>query len=244
MVYRTEDLDPARYRKEYETGAIEDLKWWGLDWDEGPDLGGPFGPYKQSLQLELFRAALEKLKTMGLVYPSTHSRREIEAADPRQSPVNGDIIFPPSLRQDTVSPSTHSEVNWRFKVPDGRRIEFIDGRLGPQSFEAGKDFGDFIVWKKDDWPAYELGVAVDDHKMEISEVVRGEDLLVSTAKQLLIYEAFTWRPPAWYHCPLVIDPETGWRMSKTNKSKGLRALREAGYKPGLPVQSYFDGNQD
>ncbi|MEX0323583.1 MAG: glutamate--tRNA ligase family protein [Puniceicoccaceae bacterium] len=244
IIYRTEDLDPARYRDEYDSGAIEDLHWWGLDWDEGPDCGGPFEPYQQSRKLEVFKAALDKLKSMGLVYPSAHSRKEIEAANPAKSPVNGDIIFPPDLRLRDPSDAIQDEVNWRFRVPDGRWIDFNDNRLGPKSFKAGTDFGDFIVWKKDDWPAYELGVVVDDHDMQITEVVRGEDLLMSTAKQLLLYEALGWQPPQWYHCPLVIDPETGTRMSKTHKSMGLRALREAGHAPGLQLEAYFETQED
>lgn len=244
IIYRTEDLDPARYRKEYDAGAIEDLRWWGLDWDEGPDCGGPFAPYQQSRKLEVFEAVLERLKSEGLVYPSAHSRKEIEAANPAESPVNGDVIFPPVLRPANLSTTIEGQVNWRFRVPDGRRIDFNDNRLGTQSFVAGTDFGDFIVWKKDDWPAYELGVVVDDHDMQITEVVRGEDLLISTAKQLLLYEALGWQPPQWYHCPLVIDPETGSRMSKTHKSMGLRALREAGHPPGLPPEAYFETQAD
>ncbi len=243
IIYRTEDLDPARYREEYDTGAKEDLRWWGLDWDEGPDCGGPFGPYQQSLKLDVFRLALEQLKSTGLVYPSSHSRREIAAENPVLSPVNGDPLFPPALRPQKMELDTCAEVNWRFRIPDGRTIHFIDNRLGPQSFVAGTDFGDFIVWKKDNWPAYELGVVVDDHAMQITEVVRGEDILVSTVKQLLIYEALGWQPPEWYHCPLIIDPETGYRMSKTHKSKSLRALREAGMTPGLCPENYLE-NQD
>jgi glutamyl-tRNA synthetase len=124
-------------------------------------------------------------------------------------------------------------------VPDGRPIHFHDGRCGEKTYIAGEDFGDFIVWKKDDWPSYELGVVVDDHAMEVTEVVRGEDLLVSTARQLLLYEALEWRAPEWYHCPLVIDPETGYRMSKTHKSRSLRELRKLGMPPRKPVGFYF-----
>lgn len=233
IIYRTEDLDPARYRKEYDAGAIEDLRWWGLDWDEGPDCGGPFAPYQQSQKLDSFRSALERLKAMGLVYASAHSRKEIEAADPAQSPVNEDTIFPPALRPVDPSRQIEGEVNWRFRVPDGQQIQFVDNRLGNQSFTAGRDFGDFIIWKKDNWPAYELAVVVDDHEMQITEVVRGEDLLVSTAKQLLIYKAFGWQPPEWFHCPLVMDPKTGTRMSKTHKSLSLRTLRENGSAPSV-----------
>jgi glutamyl-tRNA synthetase len=222
---------------------MEDLRWWGLDWDEGPDCGGPCGPYQQSLKLEKFRVALERLKSTGHVYPSSHSRKEIAAENPKLSPVNGDPIFPSRFRPGESEWNNVPEVNWRFQVPDGRQIQFHDNRLGSQSFVAGEDFGDFIVWKKDNWPAYELGVVVDDREMQITEVVRGEDLLISTAKQILIYEALGWQSPQWYHCPLVIDPETGYRMSKTHKSKSLRALREEGAVPGLPPEAYFSSQE-
>lgn len=244
LVYRTEDIDPDRCRPEYADGALEDLRWWGLDWDEGPDRGGPFGPYVQSARLERYRAAMETLRARGLVYPSPHSRRDIAAARPERSPADGEPVFPPALRPPAAGPAAAAAapldgVNWRFRVPDGRLLGFTDGCRGALVYRAGTDFGDFLVWRKDGWPAYELAVVVDDHAMAITEVVRGGDLLVSTARQLLLYEAFGWDPPAWYHCPLVIDPQTGARMSKTHRSHALRALRAAGHAPGQPPQAYF-----
>jgi glutamyl-tRNA synthetase len=234
LVYRLEDTDPARNREDYIEGAMEDLRWIGLDWDEGPDCGGPHAPYVQSARKSLFQAAFAKLRDKGKIYPSPHSRAEIRSAGPARSPVDGDPLFPPALRPPNTGkalPGSADGVNWRFRVPDGRTIRFKDGRCGDQSFMAGRDFGDFIVWKKDGWPSYELAVVVDDHAMEITEVVRGEDLLLATARQLLLYEALGWEAPDWYHCPLVIDPETGHKLSKTSKSAGLRELREKGIDP-------------
>ncbi|MEX0330131.1 MAG: glutamate--tRNA ligase family protein [Puniceicoccaceae bacterium] len=233
LVYRLEDIDPARNRDEYIKGAVEDLQWCGLDWDEGPDCGGAHGPYEQSRRKALYQSAFAKLRDLGRIYPSPHSRKDIRAANPVPSPIDGDPIFPPAMRPPNTavrSQTPETGVNWRFRVPDGRIIRFIDNRLGEQAFMAGRDFGDFIIWKRDNWPAYELAVVVDDEAMRITEVVRGEDLLVSTARQLLLYEAFGWSAPEWYHCELVIDPSTGHRMSKTNKSISLRALRAAGEK--------------
>jgi glutamyl-tRNA synthetase len=129
------------------------------------------------------------------------------------------------------SPKPNSKgVNWRFRVRDGETISFTDGYCGPQAFIAGKDFGDFIVWRQDELPAYQLAVVVDDVAMQITEVVRGEDLLKSTARQLLLYRALQVNPPQFYHCPLVKD-SAGLRLAKRADALSLRALRVQGVKP-------------
>jgi glutamyl-tRNA synthetase len=115
-------------------------------------------------------------------------------------------------------------------VPDGERIEFVDERVGRHAAVAGRDFGDFIVWRRDDVPAYQLAAVVDDAAMRISEVVRGEDLLVSTFRQLLLYRALDLMPPRFFHAPLVVD-ESGKRLAKRHGSLSLRALRERGALP-------------
>ena len=121
-------------------------------------------------------------------------------------------------------------VNWRFRVPDGEEVGFSDLHLGPQKLIAGRDFGDFIVWRRDDVPAYQLAVVVDDAAMQITEVVRGADLLLSTARQLLLYRALGLNPPAFYHCPLMTD-DSGVRLAKRHDALSLRALRESGVAP-------------
>jgi len=120
--------------------------------------------------------------------------------------------------------------NWRFRVPDGEVISFVDGHYGAQLFVAGRDFGDFIVWRHDDIPAYQLAVVVDDAAMRITEVVRGEDLLKSTARQLLLYRALQLPSPRFYHCPLVTD-QSGARLAKRQDALSLRALRAEGVSP-------------
>jgi len=120
--------------------------------------------------------------------------------------------------------------HWRFRVPDDERIDFVDEGIGKQSAVAGRDFGDFIVWRRDHVPAYQLAVVVDDAAMQISEVVRGKDLLMSTFRQLLLYRALDLRPPKFYHAPLVLD-ESGKRLAKRHGALSLRALRERGAKP-------------
>jgi glutamyl-tRNA synthetase len=118
-------------------------------------------------------------------------------------------------------------VNWRFRVPGSEEIVFHDQHLGPQRYTSGRDFGDFVIWRRDDVPAYQLAVVVDDHAMKITEVVRGADLLKSSARQLLLYRALDLDPPQFYHCDLVRD-ENDVRLAKRHDSRSIRRLREGG----------------
>ena len=120
-----------------------------------------------------------------------------------------------------------SKYSWRFRVPDGETVSFVDENFGEQKFVAGKDFGDFVVWRHDGVPAYQLSCAVDDAAMQITEVVRGADLLVSTARQILIYRALGWPPPKFFHCELMRD-ERGERLAKRHDALSLRTLRARG----------------
>jgi glutamyl-tRNA synthetase len=229
LIFRNEDLDRDRCRPEFAAAAIEDLRWLGLQWQEGPNVGGPFGPYDQSHRLESYHTVWKQLQAAGVIYPSPHSRKDVEEAllAPRTS---DEPIFPSSLRPlagEGQSLENPGNVNWRFRVPDGREITVLDERLGLVSKTAGKDFGDFLVWRKDGYPSYELAVVADDHAMRISEVVRGEDLLNSAARQFLLYESLGWRVPKWYHCPLVCD-EQGNKLSKRNGAESLREIRLQG----------------
>lgn len=234
LVLRNEDLDRDRCRPQYALDMLEDLRWFGLLWDEGPDAGGPHAPYVQSQRLSLYADAWRALHATGLIYPSSHSRRDVlSALSAPHDDDNNEPIFPSTLRPAIGEGSTASEpgaLNWRFRVPDGRTIAFVDGRCGEVHRTAGVDFGDFLIWRKDGLPSYELAVVTDDHAMQISEVVRGEDLLTSTARQLLLYEALGWQPPAFYHCPLLRD-EQGVRLAKRHGALSLRALRAAGHQP-------------
>jgi glutamyl/glutaminyl-tRNA synthetase len=232
LVLRNEDLDPARSKPEFADTMLEDLRWFGFQWQEGPDCGGPFGPYAQSERRPFYLAALEKLRAAGCLYPCTCSRKDIQSA--ARAPHEGDdeLIYPGTCRptKNSALRIPPSAFNWRFLVPDGETISFIDANLGPQQFIAGKDFGDFVVWRHDDVPAYQLAVMVDDAAMQITEVVRGADLLVSTARQLLLYRALGLTPPSFYHCPLMTD-ESGRRLAKRHDALSLRALRESGASP-------------
>jgi glutamyl-tRNA synthetase len=246
LVLRIEDLDEARCRPEFGVATIEDLKWFGLRWDEGPDIGGPLGPYDQSKRRHLYLVAWEKLRHGGFIYPCRCSRRDIEGAALAPHDETDEPIYPGTCRPKavaavvsaaetrTVPPwtaaATTSGINWRFRVPDGEKMRFVDLRLGQHCAEAGKDFGDFLVWRKDDVPSYQLAVVVDDAAMRISEVVRGEDLLTSTFRQLLIYRALNLKAPEFYHAPLIRD-EQDRRLAKRDASLSLRELRGKGIQP-------------
>ena len=233
LVYRTEDLDADRCRPAFADGALEDLRWLGLTWEEGPDLGGPHAPYTQSERLPWFREVWQALRATGQIYPSPHSRKDVAEALRAPHPEGAEPIFPVRLRPSpdaTRYPLAPEGVNWRFRVPAGEVIRFEDGRRGPCAFEAGVDFGDFLVWRKDGFPSYEMAVVADDHAMGITEVVRGEDLLLSTARQLLLYRALGWTAPAWYHTALVRDA-SGRRLAKRHDALTLRTLRARGADP-------------
>lgn len=229
LVLRIEDLDRDRVRPEFLTAVLDDLRWLGINWQEGPDLGGPFGPYVQSARLDHYRKAFEVLRAAGHLFPCTCSRRDIQSA--LHAPHAGDEepIYPGTCRR-VQALDRASRTVWRFRVPEGREIRFEDGGLGPQRYCAGIDFGDFVVWRHDDLPSYQLACAVDDHAMRITEVVRGADLLVSTARQILLHEALGQAVPRYRHCPLLTDG-AGQRLAKRHDALSLRSLREAGRTP-------------
>ena len=242
LVFRNEDLDIQRCRPEFVAAMFEDLRWLGITWSEGPDCGGPFGPYSQSERRQHYLAAWRSLREQGFIYPCTCSRKEVAQAASAPNDLDDEPVYPgtcrPSDRVDALGHSSPAGVNWRFRVPDGEEICFTDLHLGPQRFTAGRDFGDFLVWRRDDVPAYQLAVVVDDAAMKITEVVRGADLLKSTARQILLYRALGLDPPQFYHCDLVRD-ENGVRLAKRHDSLSIRKLRERGWTPEQVLSSQF-----
>jgi glutamyl-queuosine tRNA(Asp) synthetase len=231
LVLRNDDLDAKRFKLEFVAAMIEDLKWFGFEWQEGPDCGGPFAPYNQSERMNCYRAALEQLRAGGFIYPCTCSRKDIQAAARAPHAADDDEpIYPGTCRQNRQSQIVNRKFSWRFRVLDGETVAFTDGHCGPQQFVAGKDFGDFVVWRHDDVPAYQLSCVVDDAAMRITEVVRGADLLKSTARQLLLYRALGCEPPQFLHCPLMTDA-AGVRLAKRHEALSLRQLRASGATP-------------
>jgi len=268
LVMRMEDLDPDRSRAAYADAALEDLRWLGIRWHEGPDKGGPFAPYQHSRRRAIYLAAWRKLLHRGYLFPCRCSRKDLEAAvgAPHESSTalaagslgkldlqDDEPIYPgtcrrnlghvPQLPGPTVSELEQPQgYNWRFRVPDGEVIEFDDINLGKQCFVAGRDFGDFVVWRRDGVPSYQLACVADDSAMGITEVVRGADLLKSTARQILLNRALGLSDPAWFHCRLVVD-HNGHRLAKRHDALSLRAMRQRGLTPmnilsaELPVEA-------
>ena len=233
LIFRNEDLDPQRSQARYTSAMLEDLRWLGIRWQEGPDVGGPFAPYQQSLRRDFYLAAWRKLRDTGAIYPCSCSRKDLALSASAPDDGDDEPMYPGRCREkidETANYEAPAGVNWRFRVPDGEAISFVDQHQGAQSYVAGSDFGDFVIWRRDDVPAYQLAVVVDDAAMQITEVVRGADLLKSTARQLLLIRALTLPTPTYFHCDLVCD-EVGMRLAKRHDALSLRALRELGHTP-------------
>jgi glutamyl-tRNA synthetase len=224
LILRVEDLDAGRCRPEFREAMVEDLRWFGIEWQEGP--------YYQSERN--FLPVWRRLRDAGLIYPCNCSRRDVLSALSAPHPEEGDEpVYPGTCRHrigEARGIASPEGVNWRFRVPDGEEIRFRDGRAGEMRAVAGQDFGDFLVWRKDNIPSYQLAVVADDATMGITEVVRGEDLIQSTFRQILLYRALGLPEPGWYHCPLVRDAE-GRRLAKRHESLSLNELRKAGADP-------------
>ncbi|GAB4180806.1 MAG: tRNA glutamyl-Q(34) synthetase GluQRS [Terrimicrobiaceae bacterium] len=221
LILRIEDLDTARCRPEFTDALIEDLHWLGIDWDGEPVF--------QSSRRPHYFAAWKSLRDRGFLYPCLRSRRELAALAP-MAPHQEEPLFPSEWRGHPADSLRHEKpdgINWRFRVPDGEEVIFEDQRLGAIRRVAGHDFGDFLVWNRDNIPAYELAVVVDDLAMGVTEIVRGEDLITSTARQILISRALGGSYPATYHCPLIRD-SAGRRLAKRDGASSLRTLRSQG----------------
>ena len=230
LILRNDALDTDRSRPEFTQAMLEDLHWLGIRWQEGlqPDgtSTGNAGPYVQSQRLTLYRAAFEHLREAGAIYPCTCSRRDLQQAAHAPHAEDDDEPLYPGTCRTRPKPGV-TEVAWRFRVPDGESIRFEDRLLGSQTFRAGQDFGDFVVMRRDGVPGYQLACAVDDAAMGITEVVRGRDLLRSTARQLLLLRALNLPEPAYAHCELVLN-EDGQRLAKRDAARSIRHLRADG----------------
>lgn len=227
MVLRMEDLDPDRSRSCYADGIIEDLKWLGLDWDEGPDIGGPYKPYCQDERRELYQLALERLEAAGFIYPCYCTRAELAASAPHAG--EGERIYPGTCRSGPKAGREGRNPSLRLMVPS-EAVEFIDRIKGKVIRNVGEQSGDFVVRRSDGVHAYQLAVVVDDAAMHISHVLRGDDLLDSTPKQLLLYRLLGLKAPSFAHVPLLLG-EDGHRLSKRHGDLSVGSLRRRGAQP-------------
>jgi glutamyl-tRNA synthetase len=231
MILRIEDIDASRCRPEAVSGAIDDLRWLGLDWDEGPHVGGPHAPYLQSLRCDLYDAMLKRLKDDELVYPCTCTRSDIARAASAPHPGEEGPVYPGTCSQRSAADAKglSKPYSWRFRVYD-EFVTWHDAALGLVSLNPSRAIGDFIVGRSTGEPAYQLAVVVDDAAMGITRVVRGDDLASSTPRQILLYRAIGFSVPKFAHLPLVYDAQ-GKRLAKRNGSVKLATLREQGVDP-------------
>jgi glutamyl-tRNA synthetase len=224
IVLRIEDLDRARVKQEFTAQLKTDLTWLGLDWDEGP--------YIQSERIDLYRQAFDRLRNDGRLYPCFCTRRDVAAAAGAPQTPGEEALYPGTCRQlDTKLAESKlrggARHAWRFRVADGPPPSYNDAIAGPWPENPDLRIGDFVVWRSDETPAYQLAVTVDDAAMKIEEVVRGNDLRSSAARQLMLFEALGLKAPRFVHLPLLVDDE-GVRLSKRQQGITIRELREAG----------------
>ncbi len=236
FVLRIEDLDRPRVRPGATARMLEDLRWLGLEWDEGPERGGPYGPYLQSERQAIYEAYLARLLAADLVYPCYCSRAEVaRAASAPQEGADEGPRYPGTCRYLTNAERRAREASGRrpclrFRAPE-RVVAFDDLVAGPVRQHVAEVVGDFIVSRSDGIPGYQLAVVVDDALMRITQVVRGADLLSSTPRQMALFAALGFPVPAYAHVPLVVDQQ-GARLAKRERAAGVGALREAGYAAG------------
>ena len=248
---RDEDLDPQRSGPEFSAAMKGDLRWLGISWD---------AELRQSDRLALYRAAMQQLLAAGLAYPCICSRRDLAQSiaaphDDDDEPIYNGRCRPSSdavilsaapersdgaksKDPDAASPvdtgsafsNLKPHTNYRFRIPTNDPVTFTDVSAGSQTFTPSLDFGDFLLWRKDNLPSYQLACVVDDAAMGITEVVRGRDLLKSTARQILLQRALSLPTPTYYHCDLMRDA-TGVRLAKRHDALSLRTLRDRGLTP-------------
>jgi glutamyl-tRNA synthetase len=238
IILRIEDLDASRVRAEARRTVLLDLRWLGLDWDEGPDLGGPSPPYVQSERLAFYDSILDRLKSLESIYPCTCTRAEIERAASAPHPEDEGPTYPGTCSHRTAADAGRlgdRPFAWRFRVPAGP-IAWDDLFLGRVELDPSRAGGDFLVARHGLGPSYQLAVVADDAAMGVNQVIRGADLVPSTPRQLLLYRRLGWPEPAFGHVPMAVAAD-GRRLAKRDGSLKLATLREAGVDPHVLVGS-------
>jgi len=232
VILRIEDLDASRVRAEARRTALDDLRWLGLDWDEGPDLGGSSAPYIQSERASLYDKILDRLKASESIYPCTCTRADIERAASAPHPEDEGPTYPGTCAHGRAV-DAHSlgdrPFAWRFRVPGGP-VGWDDLFLGRVELEPARAGGDFVVGRHTAGHSYQLAVVADDAAMGVSQVIRGADLVPSTPRQILLYRRLGLPEPRFGHVPLAVMPD-GRRLAKRDGSLKLAVLRQAGVDP-------------
>jgi glutamyl-tRNA synthetase len=238
VILRIEDLDAGRVRDGAAEGAMADLQWLGLDWDEGPDLGGPSSPYVQSKRMVGYQTLLDRLKSLGLVYPCSCTRADIERAASAPHPEDEGPTYPGTCSNRSANDADnlgHHSFAWRFRVND-REVRWLDLFQGERTIDPRRLGGDFVVARSGVGPSYQLAVVHDDATMSVNQVIRGDDLVPSTPRQILLYQALGWEPPSFGHVPLAVGTD-GRRLAKRDGSLKLATLRERGVDPARIIGS-------
>jgi len=236
LVFRMEDLDHPKVKPHAAEEAMDDLKWLGLDWDEGPIQGGPFAPYVQTQRHRWYRQALHQLIEKNRVYPCVCSRKDVEEALSAPHEMSEGLFYPGTCadrfadyKEACAVLPDHRLPAWRFRVPD-EKVGFVDGFCGSQSQHVKKTVGDFVLARDEDGAGYMLAVVVDDDAMQITEVLRGDDLLTTTHRQLLLYDVLGLKAPEYFHVPLVVSEE-GRRLAKRHGDTRISSFRDRGLSP-------------
>ncbi len=240
LLLRMEDLDHPKVKAHAAAEALADLRWLGLDWDEGPDVGGPVGPYVQSARLSHYAAALASLQAAGCVYPCVCSRKDVEAGQSAPHAGEDGLAYGGECRQRFGSYAAAAATlpagrlpAWRF-AGGGATVAFEDGFHGWQQENSAQTVGDFVIARHAQGAGYMLAVVVDDAAMGVTEVLRGDDLLPATHRQLLLYRALGLTPPRFIHVPLVVSSD-GRRLAKRHGDTRIATLRQLGLRPAQVV---------
>ncbi|MCF6324481.1 MAG: tRNA glutamyl-Q(34) synthetase GluQRS [Gammaproteobacteria bacterium] len=234
LILRMEDLDLPRVKPGSREQILKDLRWLGLDWDEGPDIGGPSAPYEQSARNPQYQQVFQQLLDNDLVYPCYCSRKDIQQAASAPHAHEYGPIYPgtcrdPARRAAIKQRHPDKTATWRYRVPR-HTIEFEDRIIGHMSQSLDREVGDFVIKRADGLFAYQLAVVVDDGMMGITDVVRGADLLDSTARQIELFETLGYPVPSFWHVPLMLN-DTGTRLSKRDGADSLDIWKQQGKSP-------------
>ena len=246
FIIRIEDTDTKRNVADGEHSQLDNLKWMGLDWDEGPDVGGDYGPYRQSERKDIYQKYIDELLDKGLAFKSYLTEEQLQATREAQRAAHQapHYVYEYAGMTDEEIKQSQAEAEAkglkpvvRFRVPEGKTYEWDDIVKGHLSFESKTVGGDFVIQKRDGMPTYNFAVVIDDHLMKISHVFRGDDHVSNTPKQLMIYEALGWKAPKFGHMSLIINSETGKKLSKRDESilQFIEQYRDLGYLPEAMV---------